>query len=112
MNDGGVVPPGPPAAGSDRAQTPELSLRSEFGWVVVGLDSKGNSPRLRVHAPRTGRTVLLDPLEVESLTQWRHEDLVRIVLSEAYAQDVHGPGDPNDLASLDTDLRHHEERAP
>jgi len=64
----------------------ELSLRSEFGWAIVQLDLHANGPRLRIHAPRSGRTVLLDPLEVESLTQWGHDDLTALVLGGAYTE--------------------------
>lgn len=73
----------------DPAGSPvELTLRSEFGWVVVSVDTSGNGPRLRIFSPRSGRTVLLDPFEVESLIQWRHDELVGLVLGRAYAADA------------------------
>lgn len=70
----------------------EFSLRSEFGWVVVRLDTQGNGPRLRIHSPRSGRTILLDPLEAESLTQWRHDELTSLVLGRPYADSADEPG--------------------
>jgi hypothetical protein len=66
----------------------DLALRSEFGWAVVSLDTRGNGPRLRIFSPRSGRTILLDPFEVESLTQWRHDELAGLVLGKAYALDA------------------------
>jgi hypothetical protein len=42
-------------------------VRNEFASVSVSLDTRGNSPRLRVEDLRTGRVRFLDALELETL---------------------------------------------
>jgi hypothetical protein len=55
--------------------TGELRLTSEFADVEVSLDTEGNGPRLRIRDVRTDVSVLLDPLELESLVYVRHDEL-------------------------------------
>lgn len=50
-------------------------LASEFATVDVSVDYAGNGPRLRIRDVRTGSSVLLDPLELESLVYVRHDGL-------------------------------------
>jgi hypothetical protein len=52
-----------------------LQLRSEFGSVTVALDESGNGPRLEITNRNNGRRILLDPLELASLTWLTHADL-------------------------------------
>ena len=52
-----------------------MTLKSEFASVEVELDDRGNGPRLLIRDARTGRSVLLDPLELASLACARHEEL-------------------------------------
>ena len=40
---------------------------SEFAEISVNVDTKGNSPRLRLEDLRTGRVRYLDPLELETI---------------------------------------------
>lgn len=49
-----------------------LVLRSEFAMVEVTVEDGGNGPALRIRDADTGRTILLDPLELEALTRMRH----------------------------------------
>ena len=52
-----------------------MDLRSEFAVVSVEIDNQANGPRLLIEDRRTGRTIYLDPLELESLTLCEHRDL-------------------------------------
>lgn len=54
-------------------------LRSEFAVVRVSPDRSANGDRLRIEDLRSGRTIHLDPLELERLTTIRHEDLTYVV---------------------------------
>lgn len=73
----------------------DVTLHSEFGHVRVSEDRSANGPRLRVEALRTGQVIYLDPLELESLAHWRHQDLQMIVLTAAYT--AYEPDDPDDF---------------
>ena len=50
-----------------------MELRNEFASVVVERVETGNGERLRIYSPRVGREILLDPMELESLTWQSHE---------------------------------------
>jgi hypothetical protein len=52
-----------------------LELKNEFAKVSVEQDNSGNGPRLKIQDVHTGKTVFLDPLELEGLAWARHEDL-------------------------------------
>lgn len=52
-----------------------LLLRSEFASVALSVDTAGRGPRLLVEDRRSGRKILLDPLEIASLTWLNHNDL-------------------------------------
>lgn len=56
-----------------------LHLRNEFATVEVRRDDGANGPRLRVTDLSAGRQVLLDLLEVESLTRMSPEVFVDFV---------------------------------
>lgn len=80
----------------------DVTLRSEFGHVRLSEDRQANGPRLRVEALRTGQVIYLDPLELESLAGWRHEDLQVIVLTAPYTEVGNEPN-AMDGGSLDAD---------
>ncbi|HTK64735.1 MAG TPA: hypothetical protein VL595_20270 [Pseudonocardia sp.] len=63
------------------AEAPALSwrLNNEFAAVQVELDTRANSPRLKITDLRSGQVGYLDPLELERLTATRHADLTWIV---------------------------------
>ena len=56
-----------------------MELVSEFARVRVERDDSGNGPRLMILDLRTGMTVYLDPLELETLAWMRHEDFTRFL---------------------------------
>ena len=56
-------------------QTHSITLANEFATVEVTRDDSGNGPRLLIRDLRTGRVMLLDPLELAALTWVRHEEL-------------------------------------
>ena len=49
-----------------------IELRNEFASVTVELVHTRNGERLRIFSPRVGREILLDPVELESLTWQDH----------------------------------------
>ena len=52
-----------------------FDLGNEFAWVRVERDEAGLSPRLRIQSMRSGSVGYFDALELEILSQLRHEDL-------------------------------------
>src|SRR5919198_308057 len=46
--------------------------RNEFAAVQVGRDESGNGVRLRIEDLTSGRSIYLDPLELEALTWMDH----------------------------------------
>ena len=50
-----------------------IELRNEFAVVTVEVVHTRNGERLRIFSRRLGREILLDPLELESLTWQDHE---------------------------------------
>ena len=66
----------------------EIRLGNEFSEVVVERVATRNGARLRISVPASGRSILLCPLELETLT-WQDHDLFSRLL-----QTPHGPDDP------------------
>lgn len=64
-----------------------LTVGNEFAAVTLEIDDDGNSPRLRITDLHTGRVVVLDALELASLTVATHRDLDRIVLGHERYQE-------------------------
>ena len=62
---------------------PEIRLANEFAEVVVTLVHTRNGARLRISAPKSGREILLCPLELEALT-WQDHDLFSRLLATPY----------------------------
>lgn len=60
---------------------PRWRLNNEFAAVEVELDTRANSPRLKITNLRSGQVGYLDPLELERLSAARHADLTWIVSS-------------------------------
>ena len=52
-----------------RSRTPVVELRNEFAAVEVRIDRMGLRPRLHLTDLSTGKVVMLDALELESLVQ-------------------------------------------
>ena len=74
----------PPADGEDpTALSGWLSFGNEFTTVAVRLVSTRNGERLEVRSRKLGTAVLLDPLEVESLT-WQTPETFSRLLEHPY----------------------------
>jgi hypothetical protein len=66
-----------------RADEPVIELANEFAEVAVALVHTRNGARLRISSPKSGREILLCPLELESLT-WQGHDLFSRLLAGPY----------------------------
>jgi hypothetical protein len=53
--------------------------RNEFALVEVSRYETESGPRLRIRDLASGNEVFLDPLELESLTRWKHDDFAPLV---------------------------------
>ena len=53
-----------------------MTLKNEFAVVEIDRDDSGNGPRLLIRDARSGKSILLDPLELASLAWARHEELL------------------------------------
>lgn len=62
-----------------------IVLSNEFATVHLVIDDLANGPRLVVFDPSSGRSIALDPLELQTLAWARHEDLERF-MTPAYKE--------------------------
>ncbi len=63
-------------------------LRSEFALVEITVVDSGNGPALRLRDVETGRSIVLDPLELEALTRCKHADFGPLVAADADEPDA------------------------
>jgi hypothetical protein len=63
-----------------------IELSNEFAAVLVELVQTRNGERLRIFSPRLQREILLDPVELESLT-WQDHDLFTSFLEQPFGPD-------------------------
>ncbi|MEU5876015.1 hypothetical protein [Spirillospora sp. NPDC047279] len=56
-----------------------ITIANEFAEVLVDRVQTRNGVRLRVRAPRSGREILLCPLELEALTRQDHDLFSRLL---------------------------------
>lgn len=56
-----------------------IVFRNEFATVAVNRDPGASEALIRILDMRTGRSVALDPLELEALTRLTREDLTALV---------------------------------
>ncbi len=63
--------------------TDPVELANEFAAVTVTVVETRNGVRLRIDSPRAGRSIDLDPLELETLT-WQSHDLFTGLLAEPF----------------------------
>jgi hypothetical protein len=61
--------------------------QNEFAMVEVSRHVTESGPRLHIRDLATGAEVFLDPVELESLTRWKHQDFAPLI-------------DPSDLVGL------------
>ena len=57
----------------------DIELANEFAWVRLEKDDMANGPRLLIRDMRSGRTIFLDPLELEAISWMRHHELVSVL---------------------------------
>jgi hypothetical protein len=53
--------------------------QNEFAMVEVARYETESGARLRITDLATGAEVYLDPVELESLTRWKHDDFAPLV---------------------------------
>lgn len=53
--------------------------QNEFAMVEVTRHETESGARMRIRDLATGAEVYLDPLELESLTRWKHEDFAPLI---------------------------------
>lgn len=51
-----------------------FEIRNEFAWVRLEHAEDGNAARLRITDVRSGRSVMMDALELDMLAFCRHAD--------------------------------------
>lgn len=68
----------------DGAVGEPLTVANEFTEVVVRRVDTRNGSRLLITAPRTGRWISLDALEVEALT-WQNTRTLTAMVGNSYA---------------------------
>jgi hypothetical protein len=61
------------AALETRDEKEGIIIANEFAYIVVRKVKTRNGMRLEISSPRLGYKILLDPLELESLT-WQRKD--------------------------------------
>jgi hypothetical protein len=87
-------------------EPPTLRLKNEFASVSVEIDERGNGKRLAIRDLKTGQSILLDPLELASLTRYRHAELaVFMDPSRDYAANVEDQALSDGLSSVLAGLR-------
>ena len=79
-----------PAAGEPRS----VVLRSEFATVRVTPDDRANGPRLHIEDLRSGRSIRLDPLELEWIAWSTHDDVVRLLPDDTLGAGASDPVTP------------------
>lgn len=70
----------------ERGESIEIS--NEFAQVIVAKVFTRNGERLEINSPRLGRSIRLDPLELESLT-WQTTETFSKFLEEPYGPEAH-----------------------
>jgi hypothetical protein len=71
----------------------EISVANEFTGVRVRKRRTRNGERLEISSPNLGRAILLDPLELESLT-WQDAGLFSKLLETPYGPEDDTEGRP------------------
>ena len=69
-----------------------IALHSEFASVRISRDDSANGPRLVVEDVRTGRSIALDPLELEWIAWSSHAEVLRLIPEELRAGELSDPG--------------------
>jgi hypothetical protein len=80
--------------------------RNEFAAVQVGRDESGNGVRLRIQDLISGKSIYLDPLELEALT-WMDHRRFAALLDPSWREGVE---EQRALAEAQSDLQREAER--
>jgi hypothetical protein len=75
----------PPKPGADPGT---IQLGNEYTMVRVRKVQTRNGERLEIHAPKTGHTIQLDPVELESLT-WQDPSVFSKFLETPFGPEPH-----------------------
>jgi hypothetical protein len=67
----------------------EIELANEYALVTVRLVHTDNGTRLEIVSPRLGKSIRLDPVELEALT-WQSHDLFSTLLQTPYGPEGEG----------------------
>jgi len=86
LGGGASGPCGTSSCMTHQGSGPCLLVANEFAEVTVRRVQTGNGVRLEIGSPRLGRRILLDPLQLESLT-WQDATVFSELLDEPF-----GPG--------------------
>ena len=84
-----------------------IDLTNEFAAVRLAIDVQGSGARLKITDLSSGRTGFLDPLELQSLTWARHEDIAALVRPE-YREEILDAAVRESDASLSNDRPDHD----
>ncbi len=58
---------------------PVMVFRNEFSTVELQRDESANGPRLLVRDAASGRTIYLDPIQLEALTRMTTDDFAALL---------------------------------
>ena len=67
----------------------DIELANEYAMVVVRKVETSTGARLEIASPRLGRSIRLDPVELETLT-WQSHDLFSTLLQTPFGPEGEG----------------------
>lgn len=67
----------------------DIELANEYAMVVVRKVDTSTGARLEITSPRLGRSIRLDPVELEALT-WQSHDLFSRLLQTPFGPEGEG----------------------
>jgi hypothetical protein len=69
----------------------EIELANEYALVTVRAVNTANGSRLEIVSPRLGKSIRLDPVELEALT-WQSHEMFSELLQTPYGPEREGEG--------------------
>ena len=67
----------------------DIELANEYAMVIVRKVETSTGARLEIASPRLGRSIRLDPVELETLT-WQSHDLFSTLLQTPFGPEGEG----------------------
>ncbi len=67
----------------------EIELANEYALVTVRAVNTDNGTRLEIVSPRLGRSIRLDPVELEALT-WQSHEMFSTLLQTPFGPEREG----------------------